>query len=175
MVGASSPSFIRSSPQFLGPKIPISTPSLAPAPVRFREPGFAAAYTSAEKEKPPYVCSSRMALPASLYEVLGISTGATCQEIKVAYRKLARVSHPDVAAIDRKEKSTDEFMKINAAYSTLSDPEKRADYDRKLFRRQRSFNSSSTTSTSAPTSPASSSTSGFSGHTRRTWETDQCW
>ncbi|KAL5557556.1 hypothetical protein UlMin_039792 [Ulmus minor] len=96
---------------------------------------------------------------SSLYEILGIPAGASCQEIKAAYRRLARVCHPDVAAIDRKNSSADDFMKIHAAYSTLSDPEKRADYDRKLLRRHRPLTTNSR----------------FSGYTSRNWETDQCW
>ncbi|KAE8709498.1 Chaperone protein dnaJ 11 [Hibiscus syriacus] len=74
-----------------------------------------------------------MAACTSLYQVLGIPIGASNQEIKSAYRRLARVCHPDVAAIDRKDSSADEFMEIHAAYSTLSDPEKRAVYDSKVF------------------------------------------
>ncbi|PQQ03261.1 chaperone protein dnaJ 11 chloroplastic [Prunus yedoensis var. nudiflora] len=96
----------------------------------------------------------------SLYEILGIPAVATCQEIKSAYRRLARVCHPDVAASEGKDTSADRFMKIYAAYSTLSDPEKRADYDRKFMRRIRPL----------------STASGYSGYyTRRNWETDQCW
>ncbi|XP_021274345.1 chaperone protein dnaJ 11, chloroplastic [Herrania umbratica] len=107
-----------------------------------------------------YLSRPGMAACSSLYEVLGISVGASNQEIKAAYRRLARVCHPDVAAIDRKDSSADEFMKIHAAYSTLSDPEKRAVYDSKLiWRRQRPLTSASR----------------FSGHRGRSWETDQCW
>ncbi|KAF8406588.1 hypothetical protein HHK36_008676 [Tetracentron sinense] len=98
-----------------------------------------------------------MASPASLYQVLGIPMSATCQEIKTAYRRLARVCHPDVATIDRKDTSADEFKKIYTAYSTLTDPEKRADYDRKLFRPKRPYCSSSSTVNS-------SSMAGFSGN-----------
>ncbi|KAI3464825.1 hypothetical protein Pfo_021488 [Paulownia fortunei] len=94
----------------------------------------------------------------SFYEVLGIRTGATCQEIKSAYRKLARTLHPDVAS-----SSADEFMRVHAAYATLSDPEKREVYDSSLFRRRRAT--------------AVSSASGYPevNRRRRTWETDQCW
>ncbi|XP_057453316.1 chaperone protein dnaJ 11, chloroplastic-like [Lotus japonicus] len=80
-----------------------------------------------------------MASCTSLYEILGIAAAASDQEIKAAYRRLARVRHPDVAAVDRKDSSTNEFMKIHAAYSTLSDPEKRASYDRSMNRRRRSL------------------------------------
>ncbi|CAB4287803.1 unnamed protein product [Prunus armeniaca] len=113
--------------------------------------------TSDETATASYLGHQKM---TSLYEILGIPAVATCQEIKSAYRRLARVCHPDVAAIERKDTSADEFMKIHAAYSTLSDPEKRADYDRKFMRRSRPL----------------STASGYSGYyTRRNWETDQCW
>ncbi|EXC01000.1 Chaperone protein dnaJ 11 [Morus notabilis] len=107
---------------------------------------------------------------SSLYEVLGIRMEATCLEIKTAYRRLARVVHPDVVVArgQRGQASADEFLKIHEAYSTLSDPEKRADYDRRLFERQWQANSRFTMS-------SSSSNSGFSSFRPRKWETDQCW
>ncbi|GER57017.1 DnaJ-like protein [Striga asiatica] len=100
---------------------------------------------------------------ASFYEVLGIRTGATCQEIKSAYRSLARVLHPDAAAGGGARPSADEFMRVHAAYATLSDPKKREAYDRSLLR--------------WPRAVAISSAGGFcvASGGRRTWETDQCW
>lgn len=61
------------------------------------------------------------------YEILGVAKDATPAEVKKAFRKLARVHHPDVA----KDKSTAEekFKEINEAYEVLSDPEKRKKYD----------------------------------------------
>jgi len=61
------------------------------------------------------------------YETLGVSKNATEDEIKSAFRKLARKHHPDVA----KDKKTAEekFKQINEAYEVLSDPEKRQKYD----------------------------------------------
>ena len=53
------------------------------------------------------------------YSALGISKTATQQEIKQAYRKLAAKHHPDRGG------STEEFQKIEEAYRTLSDEEKR--------------------------------------------------
>jgi len=60
------------------------------------------------------------------YEVLGVPRDATADDIKKAFRKLARKYHPDVS----KEKDAEARMKdVNEAYAVLSDPEKRAAYD----------------------------------------------
>ncbi|HNT09208.1 molecular chaperone DnaJ, partial [Methanoculleus sp.] len=65
--------------------------------------------------------------PDSYYDTLGVSRDADDKEIKKAYRDLARKYHPDVC----KEPGAEErFKGINEAYSVLSDPEKRAQYDR---------------------------------------------
>lgn len=63
------------------------------------------------------------------YEVLGVSKNATAEEIKKAYRKLARQHHPD-ANPNNKEEAEAKFKEISEAYVVLSDPEKRAGYDR---------------------------------------------
>ncbi|XP_047318168.1 chaperone protein dnaJ 11, chloroplastic-like [Impatiens glandulifera] len=115
---------------------------------------------------PPKVTSHRN---SSFYEVLGIHVGASGMEIKAAYRKLARICHPDV---DRSESSAGEFIKIHNAYSTLSDPDKRADYDRKLVPRSRS-NYRSYSSSPVMATAAGSKYSGYVS--RNNWETDQCW
>ena len=62
----------------------------------------------------------------SLYETLGVSENASADEIKKAYRKLARKYHPD---INKEESAVEKFKEINAAYEVLSDPEKKAQYD----------------------------------------------
>jgi DnaJ-class molecular chaperone len=61
------------------------------------------------------------------YEVLGVSRTATEDEIKKAFRKLARKYHPDVNPGDRT--AEDKFKEINEAYTVLSDSEKRRRYD----------------------------------------------
>lgn len=62
------------------------------------------------------------------YEILGVTRDASGEEIKRAYRALARQHHPDVA--EDKSKAEHRFKEINEAYEVLSDPNKRAQYDR---------------------------------------------
>ena len=62
----------------------------------------------------------------SLYETLGVSENASADEIKKAYRKLARKYHPD---INKDESAVDKFKEINAAYEVLSDTQKKSQYD----------------------------------------------
>ncbi|PUE63832.1 DnaJ C-terminal domain-containing protein [Arcobacter caeni] len=62
----------------------------------------------------------------SLYETLEINEKATPDEIKKAYRKLARKYHPDV---NKDPQAEDKFKEINAAYEVLSNPEKKQQYD----------------------------------------------
>lgn len=60
------------------------------------------------------------------YEVLGVKKEASQDEIKRAYRNLARKHHPDV---NKEAGSSDKFKEINEAYQVLSDPNKRSQYD----------------------------------------------
>ncbi|KAK8936005.1 hypothetical protein KSP39_PZI013329 [Platanthera zijinensis] len=102
--------------------------------------------------------------PSTLYDVLGLSEGATVREIRSAYRIQARACHPDAAASTGSSGATaDDFLRLHAAYSILSDPTKRAEYDREL-------NAARMLRRSPPRVYR------FSGKApQRTWETDQCW
>lgn len=70
------------------------------------------------------------ALGKTYYEVLGVGRKANGNEIKKAYRQLARKYHPDVNG--NKPEGEACFKRVNEAYEVLSDPEKRAKYDRTL-------------------------------------------
>ena len=63
-------------------------------------------------------------MASDYYEILGVSKDATNEQIKKAYRKKALEHHPDRGG------DQDEFKKVNEAYQTLGDPQKRSSYDR---------------------------------------------
>ena len=69
-----------------------------------------------------------MAQKRDYYEVLGVSKTATDEELKKAYRKLAKQYHPD-ANPDNKEEAEKKFKELNEAYEVLSDSQKRRMYD----------------------------------------------
>ena len=66
-------------------------------------------------------------MPQDYYSTLGISRSASADEIKAAYRKLALKHHPDRGGGKEAE---DKFKQVNEAYQVLSNPDKRAQYDR---------------------------------------------
>ena len=69
-----------------------------------------------------------MAGKRDYYEVLGVDKNATNDELKKAYRKLAKKYHPD-ANLNNKEEAEAKFKEVNEAYENLSDPQKRRMYD----------------------------------------------
>jgi molecular chaperone DnaJ len=69
-----------------------------------------------------------MAERADYYKVLGVGKNASDEEIKKAYRKLARKYHPDANAGDKQ--AEERFKQISQANDVLSDPDKRKAYDR---------------------------------------------
>src|SRR5712691_11678673 len=60
------------------------------------------------------------------YKILGVARGASDEDIKKAYRKLARKFHPDVS---KEPNAKERFQEVGEAYETLKDKEKRAAYD----------------------------------------------
>lgn len=82
-----------------------------------------------------------MAQKRDYYEVLGVEKNATDEELKKAYRKLAKKYHPD-ANPDNKEEAEKNFKEVNEAYEVLSDKQKRQMYDQFGFNGPQGFNGS---------------------------------
>lgn len=132
-----------------------------------------------QAEDKPFVTSISGLQNCTLYDFLGLPRDATQKHIKDAYRRSAKIWHPDIAVEGELARNTEEFLKIHDAYIILSDPETRAKYDERLrlqslqgrrmnnrFPGISSFDQSSNSDCHFG--------SGFAA-TWRNWETDQCW
>jgi hypothetical protein len=82
----------------------------------------------------PLATPNAPAAPTSLYAVLGLPAFAEADAIKAAYKRMAKLWHPD---INREESATDRFQKINHAYDVLKDDKQRRKYDVGLLLEQR--------------------------------------
>lgn len=161
------------SPRFFGHSITSSPPSpTTTAPSAYlRSFSFSTAASASS-----VATTTSLSAPASLYDILGLPVTATFPEIKSAYRRLARTCHPDTLPSN----SSDQFLRLQTAYSTLSDPDQRAAYDRRLVLHCRQSSPprqhmNSATQRRYATLSRSPSFPGFQGRRKRTWETDQCW
>jgi DnaJ-domain-containing protein 1 len=70
----------------------------------------------------------------TFYELLGVSKRDGLEEVKKAYKRMARKYHPDVSPPDCTEEHTRLFIEVQEAYETLSDPFRRSEYDKQLAR-----------------------------------------
>lgn len=100
---------------------------VAPVAVRGRQASVKTKATISDE----FLAESEAAA-VSFYELLGISESGTLPEIKQAYKSLARKYHPDVSPPGRVKEYTRRFIQVQEAYETLSDPYRRALYDRDL-------------------------------------------
>jgi len=65
---------------------------------------------------------------SSYYDLLGVTPGASVQDIRRAYRELSKLYHPDTTQLPADE-ATEKFQALNEAYATLCNPDRRATYD----------------------------------------------
>lgn len=73
---------------------------------------------------------------ANKYEILGVPQGASPENLKLAYRRLALLYHPDRHVESDRDLASEVFKRITAAYRTLSDPDERRRYDISLQRKE---------------------------------------
>src|SRR5207248_1475443 len=72
-------------------------------------------------------CKVCPGMAGNLYETLGVKRDASVEDIRKAYRKLAKKHHPDINPGNKA--AEDRFKSVSAAYEVLSDPKRRAEYD----------------------------------------------
>lgn len=133
----SSSSFLPSSNSFSRSRSrsPSPSPSLPSTPRSppFRVFSYARSFTSTEPQTDRFASPSLAGpIRKTHYSILGVPPHASSKEIRVAYRRLALLHHPDVSPLHLLDTATKLFSEINEAYSTLADPLKRASYDLKL-------------------------------------------
>ena len=73
------------------------------------------------------------------YEFLCLAKGASIDDVKKSYRKLARIYHPDKVSENMKEEATKKFLQIKEAYDTLSDPGRKELYDKNGGKRKPNY------------------------------------
>jgi hypothetical protein len=78
--------------------------------------------------------SQTQTAPRTFYELLGISSRGSPDDVRAAYRRMALMYHPDVSPPGAAAENTRRFIQVQEAYETLSDPSRRASYDRALAR-----------------------------------------
>ena len=125
-----SVSFSRGPASFSPSPPPSPVPQAAAAAPHLSAPLFARSGASFSTSATATATSFDVSSPdrgaySTFYDVLGVHASASCREIKAAYRRLARAVHPDVSP--HPAASSDEFIRVHAAYTTLSDPNKRDD------------------------------------------------
>ena len=103
----------------------------APAPPQGGGGGTAGAQGSKERQLAlrDAGATSPAAAETSYYDVLGVDRSASPEDINAAYKAKVRESHPDKNRDDPEAK--EKFQKLNEANAVLSDPKKKAEYDRK--------------------------------------------
>ncbi|CAM6094481.1 unnamed protein product [Calypogeia fissa] len=79
--------------------------------------------------EPGVLCTATGMKPATLYDVLGISDMVTDDEIKAAFRRIAKEVHPDQAPPNQVQEYQKKFMEVHKAYSVLKDPRTRSLYN----------------------------------------------
>jgi hypothetical protein len=76
--------------------------------------------------------ANSVAAVANYYQILGVSPSASPMEIRQMYRQLSKQYHPDTTNLPP-AKAKEKFQQLNEAYATLSNPQRRLDYDRQLY------------------------------------------
>ena len=102
------------------------------APMRARAAAAASGAASAYTAMP---AAQQQQPQPTFYDLLGISAeGSSFEDVRAAYRRMARKYHPDVSPPDAAKEHTRRFIQVQEAYETLSDPSRRTTYDRALAR-----------------------------------------